>query len=201
MSYIDYLFGYMSNQLSQRLTTNTYNILRPNYATTDNAGSTVKSHIKMSVSIGAGALLQPPIPGLAGYSVFPKVKGDVHAGDILVPSTPDGQTPALTVAHNFKIEEVVAFRTGRIGTLVNTTAINLYQHVYFDWYRPAGVDGSIVSGLVTSPEEEQRHAVIYYRTGLRSGQRLIDDEGQRWIIISVQGTGQLMTMLLGRDVR
>lgn len=196
----DLLISHLCTQLAIYMQTGKYNIARPNYASITSASVAVNTGVPMSVDIGAGALLQPPVPGLAGYSVWPLRKNELVAGDILTPAVPDGQTPILTVIQNFRKQEPVAIRTDRVGTLINTISKALYSNVRYEWYRPAGAGGGIIPGIPTSPEEETRNLVFFKRAGIITGHRLIDDNGTRWRIVSLNDSGNLITAAVIVDV-
>lgn len=193
----DYLFSILNQQMSQHMETGKYDLRRPDYVLDTEA--TIKNAIGMSVWRGGGRFLEPPVPGLEAYSVFAQNKPLLLPGDVLIPNGQSADVPIVTVINNRRKIDCVAIRTNRIGTLLTTRTNALHVNVRFDWYRPAGPEPGIVPDITGSPEQEQRYAALVTRADITSGYRLLDDVGQRWMIVQVNGTGSLMTLILRKD--
>lgn len=128
-------------------------VYRPPYGTTvDQTPALIASGIKFKVEKGRPNLAQPGLYNIEYYSVF----GDytqILAGDVLVPTDPNSNTPPVVFLSKSPGEESKAFRAKRFCKLITNFSPEtglpnvIYSNVRFD-FLPTGFPSNQFADLV-----------------------------------------------------
>lgn len=193
-------------------------IYRPPLGTIqDQTPSLVVSGVSYKVEKVGPILAQPGIYNTEFYAIF----GDfsqIRAGDLIVPTDPESNTPIVTVINKSPGEGTRGFRTNRTCRLIKNispeTRIEdvIYSNVKFDFlptaYQRTQFDdlavaaGAVpsISALIYSLTNMQMNKVIYDIEGIR----LIESDGTtnvRWAVKQVEEIGNTMHLTLTLDGR
>lgn len=204
-----------SMQYFGELMGDTFDVLRPDYTTTDNTPVLVHSGVKFRCDPATPQYAEPKLREIDWYSVF----GDrdiVQPGDILRKTEDDGMTPVITIAHHMPIKEMVGFRSTRLGTLLSQEEDELYTNVRFDFLGLGFPGSSINRKLEDSLRIPSTRIIIYKRLNLiRLRTQLIEKDQtvtitrpdgttatfeRAWLIEEIDYTGNCMVLTVSNNL-
>lgn len=178
------LFGSIMGDASREL-------WRPDYASTTSTEAQIRSAFKMRVDRGGSGAAEPPIAGGTYYFVCPSLRSAVQAGDVIIKAG----SPTIVIQNIASIKDCIAIQMIEKGRLTSAKDRNLFTNVRFDYLSPP----TVISGLDQSMEDSidfgTQRIVLWKRSGIKKGHRLIDDANDKvWFIEQVIPKGDLLVI-------
>jgi hypothetical protein len=173
----------------------TYDVTRPNYLASNTPSTFIVSQLSMRCDPQKGPYPESQLPHVDYYSVFTS-RCLVEAGDIITPNPSKVNVPVLTVDNVDDTKECIAFRTGRIGSILasNAATDTLFTNVAFDYSGLVDPAMGINTSDPSSPPIVQARAVMWYRP-INTGNYLLDVlTGTTYAIRNIQYIGSVMVL-------
>lgn len=184
-----------------------FNILRPDYTIVDNTPVTRFIGRKYKVEKTGSKLAQPSLPGLEYYVVFGN-RDLFQPGDILQRTQSNSSTPDVTILSYSPIEECIAFRTSRTGTL-KSGQTDVYTNIKFEFVNRASFLSTPLDPRVEAALGIPGNNAVMWRreliTATRDGEGLVLYETdkavqRRWTVVNASELGDLMILTLNEAV-
>lgn len=150
-----------------------FNILRPNYAAQDQTGTLVLSNVMFRAAPQANKVQEPTMSGATKYNVFGD-RGNIQTGDILVPQESGSGTPILTIDTKAEMKALTAFMTEQLGQITKDISTVVYDNIQFSFLPITFPGSSLEENFAGSLKISTRKAILYNRTGIARGMRLIE---------------------------
>ncbi len=195
-----------------------FNVYSPDYSVADNTPVLVAEGVKFRCDPVGYKFAEPLYQGAQYYDIFGP-KSLIQTGDILIKSTPDGMTPAITVSTIFPMKAVTGFRSNRICKIMNsvkeadgTDSEPIYENVYFEFLAQMYPGTAINRAFEDSLKIPNTKAVLYPRENIvRQRMHLVETDidyestlpdgslrryERKWLIDTIEWSGPMMILTL-----
>lgn len=201
----------MVNKLSANVSGQFIKIGRPDYTIVDNTPTILfsGSTFRYRVEKGTRNYVQAEVRDPEFYTIF----GDrtrVRPGDLIIPqeATTLTSTPVVTVLSVSPLNELMGFRTNRIGKITNGDLGDIFTTVYYEETNDPFPGRAINTALESSLDIPNKKFVMYNRalaTSTRDveGLMLIESGSavsRRWLIKQVLTIGNILILTCSEGV-
>lgn len=170
------------------------------YSAQDQTPTLLHTKKKYKVEVAGPRFAQTPLPNASYYCIHGEYD-TVNPGNVILPLRTDSSTPRITVLSKSPFEEIVGFRTSKLGAIYNGQTL-VYDNVYFEFCTTNNYPNKPNHPRVFASEEIPTNQIVMYLRDLRTTS--MDTEGLliveyanpnvTWKIQQVTDVGNMMEL-------